>query len=64
MRWRKDFTSGKLTIERLCLITSLPPGMATGPQLAAWIRGHRHSRFSPTFFRIRRAPEVLMATSW
>ncbi|MER5375984.1 hypothetical protein [Streptomyces sp. NPDC002553] len=40
VRWRKDFTSGKLTIERVYLITSLPPGAATGPQLAAWIRGH------------------------
>lgn len=40
MRWRKDFTSGKLTIERVYLITSLPPGAATGVQLAAWIRGH------------------------
>ncbi|WP_329295895.1 ISAs1 family transposase [Streptomyces sp. NBC_01455] len=29
VRWKKD------------LITSLPPGTATGPQLAAWIRGHR-----------------------
>ncbi|MFF1481771.1 hypothetical protein ACFVYD_30190 [Streptomyces sp. NPDC058301] len=38
--WREDFTSGKLTIERLYLITSLPPGTATDPQLAAWIRGH------------------------
>ncbi|MGW2900905.1 ISAs1 family transposase [Streptomyces sp. NPDC001212] len=40
VRWRKDFTSGKLTIERVYLITSLPPGAATGAQLAAWIRGH------------------------
>ncbi|MET8081349.1 ISAs1 family transposase [Streptomyces sp. NPDC005303] len=40
VRWRKDFTSGKPTIERVYLITSLPPGTATGPQLAAWIRGH------------------------
>ncbi|WP_327320450.1 hypothetical protein [Streptomyces sp. NBC_01235] len=42
MRWRKDFTSGKLIVERVYLITSPPPGTATGPQLAAWIRGHRH----------------------
>ncbi|MDQ0828220.1 putative transposase YbfD/YdcC [Streptomyces achromogenes] len=42
VRWRKDFTSGKLTIQRVYLITSLPPGTATGPQLAAWIRGHWH----------------------
>ncbi|MDX3387315.1 ISAs1 family transposase, partial [Streptomyces niveiscabiei] len=40
VRWRKDFTTGKLTIERAYLITSLPPGTATGAQLAAWIRGH------------------------
>ncbi|MFD4760317.1 hypothetical protein ACFWOJ_15950 [Streptomyces sp. NPDC058439] len=38
--WRQDFTTGKLTIERVYLITSLPPGAATGAQLAAWIRGH------------------------
>jgi hypothetical protein len=38
--WRKDFTTGKLTIERVYLITSLPLGAATGAQLAAWIRGH------------------------
>ncbi|WP_245881683.1 ISAs1 family transposase [Streptomyces milbemycinicus] len=30
VRWRKDFTTGKLTIERVYLITSLPPGVATG----------------------------------
>ncbi|MGW1544593.1 ISAs1 family transposase [Streptomyces sp. NPDC002309] len=40
VRWRADFTTGKLTIERVYLITSLPPGAATGAQLAAWIRGH------------------------
>jgi hypothetical protein len=40
VRWRKDFTSGKLTIERVHLITSLPPGGITGAQLADWIRGH------------------------
>ncbi|MGW2897887.1 ISAs1 family transposase [Streptomyces sp. NPDC001212] len=40
VRWRKDFTSGKLTIERVHLITSLPPGTASGARLAAWIRGH------------------------
>lgn len=40
VRWRRDFTNGKLTIERVYLITSLPPGTATGAQLAAWIRGH------------------------
>ncbi|MFF3893438.1 ISAs1 family transposase [Streptomyces sp. NPDC001812] len=40
VRWRKDFTSGKLTIERVYLITSLPPGTASGARLADWIRGH------------------------
>ncbi|MGW7824753.1 ISAs1 family transposase [Streptomyces puniciscabiei] len=40
VRWRKDFTTGKLTVERVYLITSLPPGAATGAQLADWIRGH------------------------
>ncbi|GGM24624.1 ISAs1 family transposase [Streptomyces fumigatiscleroticus] len=40
VRWRKDLTSGKLTIERVHLITSLPPGAVTGAQLADWIRGH------------------------
>ncbi|MCA1224355.1 ISAs1 family transposase, partial [Streptomyces sp. 8L] len=40
VRWRADFTTGKLTIERVYLITSLSPGAATGAQLAAWIRGH------------------------
>ncbi|MET7381825.1 hypothetical protein ABZT08_23890 [Streptomyces sp. NPDC005526] len=39
MRWREDFTSGKFTIERVYLITSLPPGAVTGAQLADWIRG-------------------------
>ncbi|MFF1320834.1 ISAs1 family transposase [Streptomyces chartreusis] len=40
VRWRKDFTSGKLTIERVYLITSLPPGAVTAALLADWIRGH------------------------
>ncbi|MGW3109259.1 transposase [Streptomyces sp. NPDC001100] len=40
VRWRKDFTSGELTIERVYLITSLPPGASTGAQLADWIGGH------------------------
>ncbi|KAB1972298.1 ISAs1 family transposase [Streptomyces triticiradicis] len=40
VRWRKDLTTGKLTIERVYMITSLPPGAATGARLAAWIRGH------------------------
>ncbi|EKX63203.1 ISAs1 family transposase [Streptomyces ipomoeae] len=40
VRWRKDLTSGKLSTERVYLITSLPPGAATGAQIADWIRGH------------------------
>lgn len=40
MRWRKILTSKKITIERLYFVTSLPPGAATGEQLADWIRGH------------------------
>ncbi|MFG2357562.1 transposase [Streptomyces sp. NPDC048521] len=34
--------TGKLTIERIYLVTSLPPGAATGSHLATWIRGHWH----------------------
>ncbi|MFE9934325.1 ISAs1 family transposase [Streptomyces sp. NPDC005533] len=40
VRWRRDLGHGKLTIERIYLVTSLPPGAATGSELAAWIRGH------------------------
>ncbi|MFK0172908.1 ISAs1 family transposase [Streptomyces sp. NPDC090306] len=40
VRCRRDLSTGKLTIERVHLITSLPPGAATGAQLAAWIKGH------------------------
>lgn len=40
VRWRRDLGTGKLTIDRIFLITSLPPGAATGSELAAWIRGH------------------------
>ncbi|MFB6552386.1 ISAs1 family transposase [Streptomyces sp. NPDC056405] len=40
VRWRRDRGTGKLTIERIYVVTSLPPGAATGSQLAAWIRGH------------------------
>jgi predicted transposase YbfD/YdcC len=40
VRRRRDLSTGKLTIERIYLVTSLPPGAATGSQLAAWIRGH------------------------
>ncbi|MFF7975788.1 ISAs1 family transposase [Streptomyces sp. NPDC007905] len=42
VRWRRDMGTGKLTIERIYLVTSLPPGAATGSELAAWIRGHWH----------------------
>ncbi|THA33852.1 ISAs1 family transposase [Streptomyces sp. A1277] len=40
VRWRRDLGTGKLTIERIYLVTSLPPGAADGSELAAWIRGH------------------------
>lgn len=40
VRWRRDLGTGKLTIERIFLVTSLPPGAADGSELAAWIRGH------------------------
>ncbi|EST28281.1 hypothetical protein N566_22930 [Streptomycetaceae bacterium MP113-05] len=40
VRWRKDLGTGNLTIERVYLVTSLPPGTASGAQLAAWIKGH------------------------
>ncbi|MFD3821227.1 hypothetical protein [Streptomyces sp. NPDC058625] len=40
IRWRKDLTSNKITIERLYFVTSLPPGAASGARIAAWIRGH------------------------
>ncbi|WTX76373.1 hypothetical protein OG788_02375 [Streptomyces sp. NBC_00647] len=40
VRWRRDPGSGKLSIERIHLVTSLPPGAASGSELAAWIRGH------------------------
>lgn len=42
VRWRRDLGTGKLTIERIYLVTSLPPGAAGGSELAAWIRGHWH----------------------
>jgi predicted transposase YbfD/YdcC len=40
VRWRRDLGTDKLTIERIHLVTSLPPGAATGSELAVWIRGH------------------------
>ncbi|MER6627258.1 hypothetical protein ABT301_03275 [Streptomyces sp. NPDC000987] len=39
MRWKRDLGVGRLTSERIYLVTSLPPGAATGSELAAWIRG-------------------------
>lgn len=41
VRWRRDLGSGNLTIERIHLVTGLPPDAATGTQPAAWIRGYR-----------------------
>lgn len=40
VRWRRDLATGKLTIERVYLITSLDVFDATPAELAAWIRGH------------------------
>lgn len=40
VRWRRDLGTAKLTIERIYLVTSLPPGAASGSELTAWIRGH------------------------
>jgi hypothetical protein len=40
VRWRRGLGTGKLTIERIHLVTSLPSGAADGSGLAAWIRGH------------------------
>ncbi|MER8226550.1 ISAs1 family transposase, partial [Streptomyces sp. NPDC094143] len=40
VRWRRDLSTGKLTIERVYLITSLDVYDATPAELAAWIRGH------------------------
>ena len=40
MRWRRDLGTGKLTIERVYLITSLDVFDATPAELATWIRGH------------------------
>lgn len=40
MRWRREMSTGKLTIERVHLITSLSVFDATCTELATWIRGH------------------------
>ncbi|WSQ56422.1 ISAs1 family transposase [Streptomyces sp. NBC_01217] len=41
VRWRRELSTGKLTIERVYLITSLTVFDATCTELATWIRGHR-----------------------
>ncbi|MEU9735185.1 transposase [Streptomyces sp. NPDC048002] len=46
--WRRDLANGKLTIEPIYLVVSLPPGAATGSELATWMRGHRTSKISST----------------
>lgn len=40
VRWRIDRATGELPIKRVYLITSLPPGTATGTERASWTRGH------------------------
>jgi predicted transposase YbfD/YdcC len=40
VRWRREMSTGKLTIERVYLITSLSVFDATCVELATWIRGH------------------------
>ncbi|MGV9405976.1 ISAs1 family transposase [Streptomyces sp. NPDC003667] len=40
VRWRKELTSGKVSIQRLYFVTNLPAGAASGAELAGWIRGH------------------------
>ncbi|WP_405638851.1 ISAs1 family transposase [Streptomyces sp. NBC_00019] len=40
VRWRRELSTGKLTVERVYVITSLDIYDATPAQLAAWIRGH------------------------
>ncbi|MGX6751290.1 ISAs1 family transposase, partial [Streptomyces xantholiticus] len=40
VRWRRELSTGKLTIERVYVITSLDAFDATPTQLATWIRGH------------------------
>lgn len=40
VRWRRDLAAGKLTIERVYLVTSLNPGEASGARIASWIREH------------------------
>ncbi|MFE4872004.1 transposase family protein [Streptomyces sp. NPDC056682] len=40
VRWRKDLTRKKISIQRLYFVTSLPAGAASGAELAGRIRGH------------------------
>ena len=40
VRWRREMSTGRLTIERVYLITSLSVFDATCTELASWIRGH------------------------
>jgi predicted transposase YbfD/YdcC len=40
VRWRRELSTGKLTIERVYVITSLDVFDATLAELASWIRGH------------------------
>ncbi|MFJ8888919.1 hypothetical protein ACIRJR_36760 [Streptomyces sp. NPDC102402] len=42
VRRRRDLATGRLTIKRIYLVTSLPPAGATGAELAAWNREHWH----------------------
>ncbi|CAL9447291.1 ISAs1 family transposase [Streptomyces sp. NPDC093808] len=53
VRWRGDLSTGKLTIERIHLVTNLPPGAADGSELAAWIRGHWRIENQPHHVRDR-----------
>jgi predicted transposase YbfD/YdcC len=40
VRWRRELSTGKLTIERVYVITSLDVFDATPAELVSWIRGH------------------------
>ena len=48
VRWRMDFTTSKLTIERVYLITSLPPGAASNAQLSPGSEHWRSKIFCTT----------------
>ncbi|WP_405771596.1 hypothetical protein [Streptomyces sp. NBC_01538] len=41
VRRRRRLSTGRLTIERVCLITGHDVSDATPAELSAWIRGHR-----------------------